>query len=111
MPGPLVASFFAELGAEVIKVENKLTGGDATRQWKLPTEKKDAAFSAYYHSANYGKKVLMRDMTDANDRADVEKSCRKVISSYPIFKRKQLKNYRLYLMRSSKNIQESFLPN
>lgn len=44
LAGPLVASFFAELGAEVIKVENKLTGGDATRQWKLPTEKKTLHF-------------------------------------------------------------------
>jgi crotonobetainyl-CoA:carnitine CoA-transferase CaiB-like acyl-CoA transferase len=73
LAGPLVASFFAELGAEVIKVENKLTGGDATRQWKLPAEKKEATFSAYYHSANYGKKVLMKNMTDAKDRSDVEK--------------------------------------
>ena len=34
LAGPAVGMFFAELGAEVIKVENKLTGGDVTRTWK-----------------------------------------------------------------------------
>ena len=31
--------FFSELGANVIKVENKLSGGDMTRKWKLPQKK------------------------------------------------------------------------
>ena len=57
LAGPLTGSFFAELGAEVIKIENKLTGGDATRQWKLPIEDQESPFSAYYYSANFGKKI------------------------------------------------------
>ncbi|MBP9056033.1 MAG: CoA transferase, partial [Saprospiraceae bacterium] len=55
LAGPLVGSFFAELGADVIKVENKLTNGDATRQWKLTTEDPEATVSAYYCAANYSK--------------------------------------------------------
>ena len=34
LAGPGVGQFFAELGAEVIKVENLKTGGDVTRPWK-----------------------------------------------------------------------------
>ena len=37
LAGPSVATFFAELGAEVIKIENKKFG-DVTRAWKLPSE-------------------------------------------------------------------------
>jgi len=40
LAGPSVGLFFAELGAEVIKIENKKTGGDVTRSWKLPSEDK-----------------------------------------------------------------------
>ena len=38
LAGPLTGSFFAEMGAEVLKIENKRTGGDVTRQWKLSSE-------------------------------------------------------------------------
>jgi crotonobetainyl-CoA:carnitine CoA-transferase CaiB-like acyl-CoA transferase len=69
LAGPLVGSFFAELSAKVIKVENKLTNGDATRQWKLPKEDKSRGFSAYYASANYGKEVHMLDLTLEEDKA------------------------------------------
>ena len=73
LAGPLTASFFAELGAEVVKIENKLTGGDATRQWKLPSEKHDSSFSAYYHSANFGKKIVLKDLTIQTERNELEK--------------------------------------
>lgn len=33
LAGPSVGQFFAELGAEVIKIENPKTGGDVTRSW------------------------------------------------------------------------------
>ncbi len=72
LAGPLTASFFAELGAQVIKIENKLTDGDATRQWKLPSEREDDPYSAYYFSANYGKEVLLRDLTQPDERLEVE---------------------------------------
>ena len=38
LAGPAVGMFFAELGAQVLKIENKTTGGDVTRTWKLTTE-------------------------------------------------------------------------
>lgn len=65
LAGPLVGSFFAELGAEVIKIENSTTGGDVTRKWKLPNESKDASFSAYYAAANYGKKSLFLNIQES----------------------------------------------
>ena len=64
LAGPLVGSFFAELGAEVIKIENAKTGGDVTRNWKLPSENESYSFSAYYVSANYGKSSIFLDLTE-----------------------------------------------
>lgn len=72
LAGPLTGSFLAELGAQVIKIENKLTDGDATRQWKLTSENKDRSFSAYYCSANYGKNVQMLDLTDIDERKQLD---------------------------------------
>lgn len=66
LAGPSVATFFAELGAEVIKVENKKMP-DVTRSWKLPTEQLDAPVSAYFSSVNYKKTYLSLDLKDADD--------------------------------------------
>lgn len=73
LAGPLAGSYFAEAGADVIKIENKLTNGDATRTWKLGRESSDSEFSAYYVAANYGKQVIMLDLTDADDRKELDK--------------------------------------
>ena len=67
LAGPLVGSFFAELGAQVIKIENKKTNGDITRQWKLATEDKNNSISAYYAAANYNKKSIFLDLTNTED--------------------------------------------
>jgi crotonobetainyl-CoA:carnitine CoA-transferase CaiB-like acyl-CoA transferase len=67
LAGPMAGTFFAEMGAQVIKIENKRTGGDVTRQWRLPDENKSNPVSAYYAAANYGKKSLMLDFTDEAD--------------------------------------------
>lgn len=67
LAGPLTGTFFAELGAKVIKIENKRTNGDVTRAWKLPTESKDNAISAYYSAANFLKESLLLDVTDNLD--------------------------------------------
>lgn len=69
LAGPAVGMFFAELGAQVIKIENKKTGGDVTRRWRLPNESSEADYSAYYCSVNYGKEALMLDLRDAADKA------------------------------------------
>ncbi len=67
LAGPSVGLFFAELGAEVIKIENKRTGGDVTRSWKLPEEKKNSKAPAYFLAANFGKKHLLLDLKDEKD--------------------------------------------
>lgn len=70
LAGPAVGTFLAELGAEVIKVENKRTGGDVTRSWKLPTEPEDQAHSAYFCSVNWGKRHLLLDLKTDEGHAE-----------------------------------------
>ncbi|MBC7778408.1 MAG: CoA transferase [Phycisphaerae bacterium] len=74
LAGPAVGMFFAELGAEVIKIENKTTGGDVTRGWKQPSEDPDSPISAYWCSVNWGKKHLFLDLNDPDDRAEAIKT-------------------------------------
>ncbi|MBX7093376.1 MAG: CoA transferase [Flavobacteriales bacterium] len=67
LAGPSVGMFFAELGAKVIKIENKKTGGDVTRSWKLPHEESDKTVSAYFSSVNYGKEYMQVDLQNEHD--------------------------------------------
>lgn len=69
LAGPAVGMFFAELGAEVIKIENKTIGGDVTRGWKQVSEDPAAPISAYWCSVNWGKKHLFLDLRDPEDRS------------------------------------------
>ncbi|MCB0765746.1 MAG: CoA transferase [Flavobacteriales bacterium] len=69
LAGPAVGMFFAELGARVIKIENKCAGGDVTRRWKLPEEDPDSPVSAYFCSVNWGKDHRQLDLKEASDRA------------------------------------------
>lgn len=67
LAGPSCAQFLAELGATVIKIENKRTKGDVTRTWKLPVEKdkpeEESDMSAYFHCSNLGKKSVAVDIS------------------------------------------------
>ncbi len=67
LAGPSVGLFFAELGAEVIKIENKKSGGDVTRSWKLLSEDKNGDVSAYFLSVNFLKKHLFLDVSKEED--------------------------------------------
>lgn len=67
LAGPLAGTFFAELGAEVIKIEHKDSGGDMTRHWRQKGEDEKGP-SAYYASANYGKSVRMMNFDNPDDR-------------------------------------------
>lgn len=67
LAGPSVGLFFAELGAEVIKIENKKTGGDVTRSWKLPSEDKKSDVSAYFLAVNFLKNHLFLDISNDVD--------------------------------------------
>jgi crotonobetainyl-CoA:carnitine CoA-transferase CaiB-like acyl-CoA transferase len=72
LAGPSVGMFFSELGAQVIKVENKKTNGDVTRSWKLPSESKKSNVSAYFCSVNYKKTHLFYDLSNPKDIAKVK---------------------------------------
>ncbi|HAK77693.1 MAG TPA: carnitine dehydratase [Runella sp.] len=85
LAGPAVGMFFAELGANVIKIENKKTGGDMTRSWKLPSENPTSTTSAYYASVNWNKQVHFLDLEDTTDRQqayELIKDADIVISNY-----------------------------
>jgi len=71
LAGPLAGSFFAELGAEVTKVEHPGTGGDVTRQWRSAGESAGGP-SAYYAAANGPKATVLLDLSDAADRAELD---------------------------------------
>lgn len=84
LAGPSVGQFFAELGAEVIKVENLNTGGDVTRSWRSAGEKTDDR-SAYFCSVNWGKKSLAADLTTSKGKKIVHQLIKQadvVIASY-----------------------------
>lgn len=72
LAGPAVGLFFAELGAEVIKIENPLTQGDVTRRWKAPGEDTAKTDSAYFRSVNFYKRSLFLDVSQPDDRRQVE---------------------------------------
>lgn len=67
LAGPAVGQFFAELGAEVIKIENEKAGGDVTRSWRSAGEKTDDR-SAYFCSVNWGKKSVALDLSQKEGR-------------------------------------------
>jgi crotonobetainyl-CoA:carnitine CoA-transferase CaiB-like acyl-CoA transferase len=84
LAGPGVGQFFAELGAQVIKVENLKTGGDVTRTWKGRDEKTDDR-SAYFCSVNWGKKSIAIDLNSHEGKSVIQKLAAKsdiVIASY-----------------------------
>lgn len=66
LAGPSVATFFAELGANVTKIEHPINK-DVTRSWKTKDEKKDSKTSAYFSSVNFKKKYLSFDLNNNND--------------------------------------------
>ena len=66
LAGPSVGTYFAELGAKVIKIEHP-EHADVTRSWKLPSEESDTPVSAYFSSINYKKKYITLDLKSEND--------------------------------------------
>ncbi len=84
LAGPAVGTFFAELGADVLKVENKRVGGDVTRGWRVNGESKSGP-SAYYSSVNYRKKVFSCDLTTKADLKELKNHIQNadmVVSNY-----------------------------
>ena len=94
LAGPAAGMFFAELGANVIKIENSTTDGDMTRKWKLPSEDKNSNISAYYCSVNWNKKVQLLNLKKKNDQKIVHDLIAKadiVISNYKPGKAEELR--------------------
>ncbi len=75
LAGPWAGQMLADLGADVIKVERKGVGDD-TRGWGPPfVEGADGKHigSAYFHSANRGKRSIEADFEDEDGQRIVRK--------------------------------------
>ena len=75
LAGPWAGQMLADLGADVIKVENP-DGGDDTRHWGPPfVEGADGEnlSAAYYHAANRGKRSITADLRSEEGRALVRR--------------------------------------
>ena len=66
LAGPSVGTFFAELGAQVVKIEHP-DKGDVTRSWKSASESANTKVSAYFSSVNYKKDYQKLDLTITDD--------------------------------------------
>ena len=68
LAGPWASQLLADLGAEVIKIERP-GAGDDTRAWGPPWWDEVAGLSAYFLSANRGKRSLAVDIAKAEGAA------------------------------------------
>jgi crotonobetainyl-CoA:carnitine CoA-transferase CaiB-like acyl-CoA transferase len=72
LAGPWATQTLADLGAEVIKVERPGVGDD-TRGWGPPWLREDTGESAYFVSANRGKKSITIDLARTEGQELVRK--------------------------------------
>ncbi len=72
LAGPWAGQIFADLGAEVIKIES--AAGDDTRQWGPPfvTYADGTSDAAYFHAANRGKTSVVIDFATPEGQAQVK---------------------------------------
>ncbi|MGB1384827.1 MAG: CaiB/BaiF CoA transferase family protein [Flavobacteriales bacterium] len=66
LAGPMTGTFLGECGANVLKVEAPI--GDVTATWRSKGEPNDRT-SAYYASANTGKRVVRMDLKSPEGRS------------------------------------------
>ncbi|MFN4272461.1 MAG: CaiB/BaiF CoA transferase family protein [Aliihoeflea sp.] len=97
LAGPWAGQLLADLGADVIKIENP-DGGDDTRKWGPPFVMGDDGenlSAAYYHSTNRGKRSVAIDFSKPEGAATL----RRLIASADVlienFKLGGLKKYGL----------------
>ena len=90
LAGPWCGQILADLGAEVIKIERPLKGDD-TREWGPPFLKDKAGNetreSAYFLSANRGKRSVTVDITKEAGRdlvRDLARKCDILIENYKV---------------------------
>ena len=67
LAGPQVGQFFAELGADVLKIEPP--AGDVTRTWRVAGDNPDSSVSAYFAASNWGKQHRTLDLTQPAGQA------------------------------------------
>ncbi len=75
LAGPWAGQLLADLGAEIIKVE-QAGQGDETRAWGPPfvqNPQGDSLGAAYYHGTNRGKRAVTADFRTPSDLAAVRK--------------------------------------
>ena len=75
LAGPWAGQLLADLGADVIKVENP-DGGDDTRKWGPPFvtgQDGENLSAAYYHSCNRGKRSIAVDFSTPEGAETVRK--------------------------------------
>ncbi len=86
LAGPWAGQAFADLGADVIKVESPK--GDDTRQWGPPfIERDEDRSAAYFYAANRGKRSICVDFT----QADGQDTMRKLVESADVL----IENYKV----------------
>ena len=88
LAGPWAAQNLADLGAEVIKVERPKKGDDSRAfgpPWLKNAEGEDTAESAYYATANRGKKSVTVNLSSAEGQRIVKAlaaKCDVVLENY-----------------------------
>ncbi|WP_378949869.1 CaiB/BaiF CoA transferase family protein [Mesorhizobium sp. ANAO-SY3R2] len=89
LAGPWAGQLLADLGADVIKVENP-EGGDDTRKWGPPFvtgHDGENLSAAYYHSCNRGKRSIALDFSTSEGAETV----RKLVADADVF----IENFKL----------------
>jgi len=71
LAGPQVGQFFAELGADVLKVEPP--AGDVTRTWRVPGDDPESTVSAYFSASNWGKDTRTLDLRQPAAQTEVQR--------------------------------------
>ncbi|ODS54747.1 MAG: CoA-transferase [Agrobacterium sp. SCN 61-19] len=97
LAGPWAGQMLADLGADVIKVENP-DGGDDTRAWGPPfVEGADGEnlSAAYYHSTNRNKRSISVDLKTPEGQEIVRRLCASADVVIENFKRGGLEKYGL----------------
>ncbi len=97
LAGPWAGQMLADLGADVIKVENP-EGGDDTRAWGPPfVEGADGEnlSAAYYHSTNRNKRSIAVDLKTPEGQETVRRLCASADVVIENFKRGGLEKYGL----------------
>ena len=94
LAGPWATQILADLGAEVIKIEQPGVG-DETRTWGPPFYDERAGLSAYFLAANRGKQSLALNMNDPRDLTEIKRLALEADVVLENFKVGSLKKYGL----------------